>query len=324
MNKHIILFACVWTLYSFPCSGIENDDMVIDSGEAGYKDNKITLSGHVVIEHELGTLEAEYMELTPEMNDNRIRARNLTMENHVSIGLKDGGQLCCSFADVDFQLSQGVFKGDSQQEYVTYTELCKGKSGANIPVVVKSRQMTVQLARAKNQPSKGNAISSILAEDDVTVNYNDDFMAAADHAAYHRLENALQHTQMKGMISLRAEGEEGTCQITNRNGDMITADHLCIDTTQRQISFVYPKGALCLSHETPEHSRIDFSSDTLTWEDAQNTLKLREHVNIYQQGMGTLASDKDVTLSQEIVEEKKRLVFSSQHRNHCPDIQRTR
>lgn len=294
----------------------ENEPMVIDSGEAGYNGKTISLSGHVVIEHELGKLEADQMELTPEVINAKIQAKRLAMEKNVSIDLQDGGQLCCSKAEVDFNELQGDFHGSPEQEYVTYTEFCADKTGSIVPVVVKSRDMKVKIAREKDKASASlrSALSEITAENDVTVNYNDDFMAAADHADYQRLDSnesshsAFLHKHMPGLISLRADKEGGVCQITNRNGDMISADHLCIDTAVRQLSFAYPKGALYMSSdEGGGRNRIDFSSDTLSWEDKQNQLTLREHVNIHQHGMGTLISDKDVKLKQDAIDGKKKL-----------------
>lgn len=310
----VFMALLMFSNFSIPCIADDSDEeMMIDSGEAGYNGKKIVLSGKVIIEHDLGKLEADQMELTPEVNNKRIRAKYLTMENHVKIGLKDGGELNCSKADVDFQAFHGTFCGDDEQSFVTYTELCPDKSGCKVPVVVKSRQMGVQIAREKDLHTTKSVLSDITAENEVTVNYNNDFMAASDHAAYHRFatkenDNALTlNKHLPGLISLRANGNTGVCQITNRNGDMITADHFCIDTAQRQLFFAYPKGALYISKEGPNRERVDFSGDTLTWEDAKNTLILREHVSIHQKGMGKLISDKDVKLTQESVGGKKRL-----------------
>lgn len=315
MRNYIWIMAYVTQALCFSfCNSEEHEEaMVIDSGFAGYNGKKITLSGIVTIQHDLGQLQADQMELTPEENDRRVMVKHLLMKNNVRIGLKDEGQLSCSLAEVDFQNSQGTFKGDLQQEYVTYTEFCKDKTGNTVPLIVKSREMTVRIGREKNNNITKNVLSDISAKEEVTVNYNDDFMAAADHASYLRSGQNLDDTtetlksHMPGLISLRCEGEDGVCQITNRNGDIITADHFCIDTNQRQLCFAYPRGALNGSKVEPQRERIDFSSDTLIWEDQKNTLTLREHVNIHQTGMGSLVSDKDVKMIQESIDGKKRL-----------------
>jgi len=291
----------------------ENDPMIINSGKAEFNGKEISLSGHVVVEHDLGSLEANQMTLVPEKMNEKIQAKHLSLKEDVNIALKNAGKLSCHLAEIDFSNLTGKFYGGANQEFVAYTEFFADKNGESVPLVVKSREMIMQIAQENDEPnhSTKTSVSNINAEKEVTVNYNNDFMASADQASYQRVkccdDQDQKNKHLAGLITLRANEEHGVCQITNRNGDMITSDNLCIDTNQRQLFFAYPKGALYTAQNKDVRNRIDFSSDTMTWEDKVNSLTLRENVVIHQNGLGTLVSDKDVKINQETVDGKKQL-----------------
>ncbi len=158
--------------------------------------------------------------------------------------------------------------------------------------------------------SQKNHIKEIVVEGQVTVDYNKDFIAAADYGMYQRIipegkEDA--GTALPGIISLRAADESGICQVTNRNGDLITASQIGIDTIKRQICFAYPKGALNAVREGRPAERLDFSSDTMVLDDKNQMLTLRDHVSINQKGIGQLTNDQEVKVLQQTVNGKKLL-----------------
>lgn len=284
------------------------EQMVVNSENAEYNGQLITLNGHVFIEHELGNLRADRIILNPEIHDKKVQAKHLLLQNNVIISIKGGGQLRCSKAEVDFTTLQGIFSGNAEQEFVSYTESFTDNTEKPTTVVLKSRQMAVQIAKE----IRGSIIKSVSAEQDVTVSYNDDILATADEAAYQRMAPA-ENEACPGLISLRAKGDNGVCRVTNHNGDMIAADHLCIDTTQRKMFFAYPKGALYLGEKKTE--RLDFSGDALTWDEGQNLLTLSEHVAIHQNELGTLTSDRDVQIKQRVLNKKKQLDTIESHGN---------
>lgn len=175
-----------------PVMAIASDDdveemMIIDSGQAEYNGKTIILDGHVIVEHDLGTLCANHMVLHPSRLEKKNRLSYMTLNDNVHIRLCDGGQLCCSQADVDYRTMTGKFKGDHQKEFAVYTENCRDSKGNTVPLIVKSRQMSVQLAeQSKAKGGSKNSLSYISADEQVTVNYNQDFIATADHATYQR------------------------------------------------------------------------------------------------------------------------------------------
>ena len=301
------LFQAVFYLCCCFSSLFANTDemMVIESGMADYDGKKVTLTGNVVVDHEIGVVSANYVELTPEDAKKKLRLAQLLMEENVKIALKDGGQLCCSQATIDYQALTGNFKGDTQQEFVIYTESCRDKKGVRIPLVVKSREMAIQLLKENQEDPllSRSLIKDIGAENQVTIHYNHDFIASSDTASYERL--ALDKNFL-GLIHLKAE-TNGLCQITNKNGDFIYAKQISINTQSRQLDFMLPKGTLFIANEEHKRDQVDFKSDQLIWDENRDLLKLQGQVEITQKGIGHLTTNKEVTVYQYLVNGKKEL-----------------
>ena len=150
-------------------------------------------------------------------------------------------------------------------------------------------------------------INAVIAKENVTVDYNHDFIAAADRATFHREEGASLQHGLSGIIRMHADGPDGHCHVTNRNGDLIHARQIFIDTLHRRLNFAHPKGALFTLRTGYSKERIDFSSDTLNWDERTGALNLRGHVWISQKGFGQLKSDGEVTLFQSSEQGRKQL-----------------
>ena len=288
--------------------------VVMDSDEADYNGKTMTLSGHVVVEHELGRISADWIEIVPQTIRKKLRLNTLTMKEDVNIALKDGGRLSCAHAFLDYTAFKGRFEGDDLQQFVTYTENCPDKAGTLVPITVKSKQMFIKIAQNDSNSdtqAPHSYISTISVNDSVTVNYNNDFVAAADFGTYQRLpleaNNTVQNIQLPGLITLRADKEDAVCQVTNRNKDIITANTICIDTVKRQLFFVYPKGAIYTPSEKELQNRVDFAADTMTWDDQNNVLTLYDHVTVSQKGIGQITTDKEIRLTQDIHDGIKQL-----------------
>jgi lipopolysaccharide export system protein LptA len=300
----------------------EADEMiVIDSGLADYDGKKITLSGEVQVDHELGKISANYMELIPETSEKKTQFHRLRMKSHVKISLKDGGVLTCSTADVDYRLLQGRFFSGADQEFVIYAENCDKNAKESVPLLVKSKTMTIKLLRDEAvEKSPHSQISEILADDQVTVHYNNDFVAIAEHATYQRNSsesvNKASNTHLPGLISLRSSEGNG-CQVTNRHGDLIQASRICIDTIQRFLLFAHAKGTISANKGTSPQDRVNFSSDTMIWDSQKDVLTLRENVVVNQPGIGTLNTDKELKLFQHVRDGVKNCVTLKAQVQRC-------
>lgn len=289
----------------------DDDMMMIDSAQADYDGRQITLSGSVIVEHDIGKITANHMVVTPEEDQKKVRLAYLKMNDDVRISLKDGAQLSCSTAELDYVGLRGRFLGGSQHEYVVYTENCKDKAGVKSALLLKSRLMSVKIGKEEGtKASPKSMITEMVAENNVTVNYNNDFIAASDYAMYQRHQpNASDPnpSHIPGLISLRATDQNGVCQVTNRNGDLIRANQICIDTNKRHLFFAFPKGAIYAAQQTGGVDRIDFSSDSMTWDEPRDLLTLHDHVVVNQKGVGRLSNEKEVLVYQYNKNGKKQL-----------------
>jgi lipopolysaccharide export system protein LptA len=279
----------------------DEEHVTINAGLVQYHGKTISLNGDVELEHDLGKISAQSVELNTPAGEKKIRLGTLDLAKDVRISLKDGGVLECAEAKIDFKTLQGNFRGDDKQGYAIYSENCKNKANPSerIPLIFKSKQMAVQFAKDNLNGvaySKGH-ISSILADSSVTIDYNHDFIAQSDTATYEKEEGPAK-TAIAGLVSLRASGPDGLCRVTNRNGDLINASTICIDTVARQLCFAYPKGVMNASRREGVLEKIEFSADTLSWDMHNNLLVLRDHVILNQKGLGTLTNDKEIRLSQ--------------------------
>ncbi|MCE5317432.1 MAG: hypothetical protein LLG04_08770, partial [Parachlamydia sp.] len=280
-----------------------------EAREGAYDGKSITMSGNVILEHAMGTLAANQAVLTGVSEGRKISIHHLDLYDQVKLNLSEGGELSCAEAHLNPQTSRGDFSGSPAQPFVVYMEQCRDASGSDkrFPVIVKSRTMALEFEQDAEFSSPKKGIHTIVANDQVTVDYNHDFIAAADRATFHRDDAVQVKSGLSGIICLEANGEEGHCHVTNRNGDLIHARQIFVDTLQRRLSFVHPKGALYTFRTGFSKERIDFTSDTLNWEEKLGTLSLLGHVTISQKGLGKLTSDEQVTLYHTICNGRKQL-----------------
>lgn len=288
-----------------------NQSLSLDSDYVEYKEKSISLSGNVTIEHDLGTIFAKSVELIPE-KDNPKNPYLFFLEGDVKLTLKEGGGiLSCAKAEINPASKVGHFQNSPEQEFVIYTEKHLDKSGELLPLQVKSHHMTVLMEDSsakmlsKELPSR-TIIKTIEAIGNVCVSYNNDFLALAVRATYEHL-GAVGDTKssLPGLITLYSkEGSSDSCKVTNKQGDLITADQISIDTSKRQIHLKNPQGILNSKGAVGLSSHpISFSSETLVWDDALNSLTLKNQICIQQSALGTITTEEQVQLFQQKVQD---------------------
>lgn len=303
--KSVLLFLLI--VYSL--SAEESDSKValaFEAKEAVYDGKQIALSGDVYLEHEIGTLSAGQALLTGATEDKKIRLNQLDLYQNVKISLREGGELDCAEAHVSQATHLGEFSGSPAQPYVVYMEQCRDSMGSNqrLPIILKSRFMVVEFNPENGSGSPKSHINAVIAKENVTVDYNHDFIAAADRATFHREEESLSEKGLAGIIRMHADGPEGHCHVTNRNGDLIHAHQIFVDTLHRRLTFAHPKGALFTLRKS-QKERIDFSSDTLNWDEQKGALNMRGNVSISQKGFGQLTAKDEITLFHSIQNGRK-------------------
>lgn len=281
-------FACI-TLFSMTCMidvllGQESA-LKIESQMANYDGQVMKLSGNVLVENDLARMEAQQIELTCQSIDNS-KEYLLKLQGKVKISLPQGGSLTSALAEIDCRERQGKFYSDETQQEVVYTDTKMDKQGLPISLRVKSHQMTIQLGTS--QTSTKAALHSLIAQGNATATYNDTFTVTGEDAIY---ENET--------IVFRPKDSEGFCQVTHISGDIIQAQQIDINTSQKSFSFLRPKGVLHPSFGKKSHPyRIDFSCDRLHWDDNLHQLRLSDNNVVHLQGIGTLINDQEMLLSQ--------------------------
>lgn len=265
------------------------------------EDRHCILSGHVEIQHPLGQLSANRMQLIPALDDKFAR---IEMSEDVVIGLVGGGKLSCQKADLDAKRCTGVFVGNGANPDVMYEDSYKSKeSGQNATAFsIKGHRMEVGMKPIEiaEKTSSNLVLNEIHAYGNIRVNSGNDYTLLADRAVY-------QHSNQGKLYLYPKKEEGGDCQVIHANGDRIQSEGIIADLQQKRLFFQKPEGVI--------KDQLEFSAKRLIWNDKENTLLLQKLVKINQKGVGEIVSEDEVKIEQEIVEGKKqiRLIEASQN-----------
>ncbi|SCA62587.1 hypothetical protein SCG7086_AB_00350 [Chlamydiales bacterium SCGC AG-110-P3] len=292
--------------------GTGTDPVVVDAEFGHYDGDSVTLRGGVALDHQIGTLKAREAILTRASSDREDQFSRLDMQGNIRVLMTAGGCFHCANAELDFNSLTGRFYGDDFQEYVTYTDNLNKEGVEQSSLVLRSRHMAVEMNRLDSEGDEPllHNVQQITADQNVTVDYNREFMAAGDHMVYQRYQNgwdADDGAVMPGVIYLRPSDFYGVCQVTSRRGDLIKAQEIEIDVPLQIVTFDKPKGAVYVAAKEEEHQRIDFSSETLSWDQRSNLLTLRNKVVLYQKVLGKLTCTDKALLCQEMVDGSREL-----------------
>lgn len=323
------------SFYSFLNS--EEEMVFIDAQMAEYDGKKISLDENVNVKHQLGNIFADHVLITetPELKNNAYGMIN--MHDNVKVSFKEGGEITCSDAVMDYGNLKGTFSGIHDQDYVVYSENCctEKEQDLGIPLVVKGKRMIAQLANNNltSQTGPKSSIDSIKTENDVTINYNNDLTAYADEAFYQRTTNVANKEsalQLSGLITVKNSKNNGQCKLTNKQGDVICANEMKIDTLSGLISFDRPHGII-----QENLGKLIFSADFLQWDELHQILVLKGNVEVDYQGFGQFRTTNEIRIARQIIAGRKHLksiespsntiltYLDSQKNNHkvkCPGL----
>lgn len=265
------------------------EEVDLESGAAEYKERTLYLTEGVVVNHPIGRLASQEMILKPIPGVSPIRLGSADLSKQVRIDLADGAMLKCTTAAIDFTAGHGIFKNDSEQEYVIFSQNLKDKQ-ERLPFIVKARTMELNFDPQPPHPT----LKKIEIHRDVQIDYNHDFIASGDEGTFIR-KNPIQ-TGLSGTIVLQAD-EGKLCTVTNRSGDLIRSALITIDTTDRTIHFDKSSGSL-VPHSSKVKQKIDFAADKVLWNDRDNSVLLQRNVALKQMGFGKLTTDGELKITQ--------------------------
>lgn len=294
MKKWLFLF-----LFGLSSGFAQEELMTLESAQVTYQDKKILLNGHVTIEHDLGKVQAERMVLSTS-EDKKLSPESLEIEEAVSLVFKEGGELNCDSAFLDYKALSGTFRAKDDR-FVDYLEKTFDQSGNIIPMRVKSRQMEVLLENQKQASVNKKFIHELKALEDVTIEYNQEFQAKGDLAHYFRFPHPQKH--FSGMLVLQSQQEDSLCELSQAEGNTIYSPRIEINTETRNLKFMKPKGVLKLNGKIP----LEFSSQSLIWDDQKHLLTFQKNVFINQTGFGNITNDREILIYLHEVEGKQKL-----------------
>lgn len=301
MKRRILSIFVMAVLRTACCFGSGSKTIVVNADNADYDGVKITLQGAVLVDHPIGILGANYVVMQPKAGfDGEIAS--VELKENVSLRLTEGGHLSCSDAVIDVVNNSAKCCGNSQNDHVVYTENVSGKNGEKLPVVMKCKTLSLQLdeQQAAGEKPLKDKVREIVAHEQVTVNYNHDFIVSGNQAVYHRHPPLVaddSSVPLPGTITLTSSEGSGSCLVTNQCGDMVYANTIEIDTRNRQLVLENPKGTMFRNPtEVMPENALCVRADLATWEEHKGVIVLKGHVEVNDPAMGTLRSNDEIRL----------------------------
>lgn len=265
------------------------DPLFVESQTVHYLNDDVILNGDVKVEHSLGMIRAQRVQLLQNETNERRSLNAIHLKDHVKILLKEGGELACDYAEINCKTFTGTFTSGPFSE-VAYQE------ENPIPLLIKARQMNLELCRE----NKEWCVNKIEARQNLSVYYNNTYTAFGELLTYCRYQVPISQ-KIEGRIFLEAS-EGQLCHVKTLDGDYsIKAENIWIDTQKRESFFTQPRG------EIKSKGEVEFSADKMIWDDSHNALSLEGNVIINQAGIGNLTNENKVMLHRENFEGKNQI-----------------
>lgn len=290
--------------YSLAALPAQEEMVIIDADLCDYDGKSITLTGNVIVEHELGTIHANHVILTPLKNGKRMTFERLELLDDVILELTDGGVLHCAKADLDYKQLTGICRGATSEDYIIFTDTFEDKTGKKQPLTLKCCELSLEITRKDDSPrSNKSYVNRIVGDGDVLLNYCQDFIAVGEQISYQRKgdqENVKSDSlaSVPGMITLSTPDGGRRCQVTQRNGDTIDSHLIEIDTAAHTLTFASPEGSVALPSDATNKTTLEFSAETLVWNDLEGTLTLLNNIKIQDEILGMIDNSKKVVFTQ--------------------------
>ncbi|MCB1109413.1 MAG: hypothetical protein KDK64_00375 [Chlamydiia bacterium] len=242
----------------------------LSSDQATYDGDVLRLEGHVFLDHDLGQMEAETALL--KKGEPSLEFSTIHLKDQVSLFFEDRGKLFSEQAFLDLQTLKG--------------SLTRGK----YPVVFHGNDIelfcsAIDLTFSRKEMSL--ALDSLLAKEDVHIEYNEVYHLDCDEAFYQ--ENSL---------IAKAKSPQVPCHLTHL-GDVIDALKVTFDLETDLLTLEFPKGEISsLFFPGHEDKKCQFASNLLTWHPKEELLTMQGAIAIHDPSIGTLIGDNLFSLKQ--------------------------
>ena len=174
---------------------------------------------------------------------------------------------------------------------MVYQDVLEKKKGReSVPLKMVGQVVELNFVKLSGEGKKAEYdVDTVLAKEDVCIDYADTFQLFADRALYRKI-SATKNTEkeFQGIITAHPKDEQTKCKLTHEK-DLIHADAIDLDLNQSKLSLLHPEGTLSSSlipHQ--ETGEIRFSSNHLLWDHLKNTLVLKGAISIDSDALGQL------------------------------------
>lgn len=277
----------------------------VSSENASYDGQDLILSGHVVIDHILGKMQARKA-LLKRQEKSEFPFSQIELDQEVLILLKENGRLTADRADFDLQKNQGILSA-SQQKNVTYQDMIYDKKAQLVPFTIEGRSLELKLLPKEEKNTKEEyLIDSICAEKNVAISYANTFFLTAAKATYNQLDLI---DQWKGSISAYGQDANNSCQLIHEQ-DVVYARQIDINLIHSYLQLFHANGVL-QSFLLPkaEKSSLHFSTASLNWNDLEKKLLFKGPTQIEEQDLGTIHTEDELTIKSCMINDK--MVFQT-------------
>jgi hypothetical protein len=272
----------------------------LSSSHAAYDGAALVLTGQVLLDHGIGKMEAEHASLQKQEAGNDFPFALVELEKNVLLHLKNSALLSCSSAHLDFSLLRGIVSS-GENEPIIFSDIVS----KNTPLKITGDSAELTFAKNSKESKKNDYdIETILAKDNVILEYDTSFVLYSDLAFYKKspFQNKLQ-----GTLSAYSADNTSFCRMMHL-GDAIEARTMDIDLLQKHITMLHPHGTLSSSFfPKVKQGTLQFKSDNLSWDQKRDTLILTGAVHIEEENVGDISTNEELHLVY-AQKEKKRVL----------------
>lgn len=205
---------------------------------------------------------------TLECEEMQYKGENVVYGSGVKCTLENGITLTCRHAAVDKNLTQGTFSGGATLE---------GVISSNVPFFLKANRV---------EADRNDAIVSLQAHDDVMVECDDAYEISSD-----RMDVVFKNQDPStSVIHLYAESPLRPCEMRHENGDVVQGLQASVDVPAKKLTIEKAHGLIQIREG--HHEKVEFSSNTLDYQQDSGVIYLNDEVIIRCKGIGVMCSDK--------------------------------
>lgn len=291
----------------------EQEIISIDSQEAEFDGQAIQLLGDVHLQYDLGEVHCESaVLLSGPQKEEGTKNIKIRLDGAVDIKISEGGTLSCAFAEIDCAAEEACFYSDARQAFVNYREMLQKSEDKSVALTIQCREMLLKLLKCgESEVSRDNVraqIDRIEAKGDVKIGYDDILCAEGGGVIYSKAQSSSYSSNgTDGLIVLTPAEHALFCRVTLRGTDYVNASKVTINTADREVTFLSPRGKILNGIAPDEGDEIDFRADKMVWNANTEALTLQGDIEIHQHSLGTLNTDNEVVFTYEEVDGQRKL-----------------